>query len=321
MSHDDTSASPIGSVWTALLGVLVGVIVAVATITGHSVKRLSDVDLPDVAGEASLVVLALAWLMLSPRMTLSKAPGRAVTAAMVLLVAAGVSDVVDEFVIDIEPWSSSVENLAKVLGVALMGYGIYGFRRVARAREKGLIESREAFERASLTDVLTSLRNRAGLEVVVEQWLRDGVEFAVLVFDLDRFKRLNDEHGHVAGDEALVAFARVLGNNTRDGDVAARMGGDEFVALLRGADSDVAMSVATRVCREFEGHTVETDAGASLTLRASAGFAIRRAEDTRRLLLDRADSRMYAAKRRRHQTRSAPPVIDMESGPHDRPAR
>ena len=93
------------------------------------------------------------------------------------------------------------------------------------------------------TDPLTSLANRRSLEEAAGSMTNAGRPYVVAFADLDHFKRLNDEHGHDAGDRALQVFARILRDNVRPGDFPARYGGEEFVVIL----PDCSVSDATRV--------------------------------------------------------------------------
>jgi diguanylate cyclase (GGDEF)-like protein len=106
-----------------------------------------------------------------------------------------------------------------------------------------------AFERTQVqasTDVLTGLLNRRSLESRVRR-LPAGKPYAVVVADVDHFKRLNDTHGHDAGDRVLKAFAEVLRRSVRDGDHAARWGGEEFTIVLEGRDALAAFDVVERI--------------------------------------------------------------------------
>jgi diguanylate cyclase (GGDEF)-like protein/PAS domain S-box-containing protein len=161
---------------------------------------------------------------------------------------------------------------------------------------------REAFEqalvRAALHDQLTGLPGRSLFVHEVGLALSDrrgphGV--AVLFIDLDRFKRVNDEHGHATGDVVLVAIADRLRAAVRDGDLVARMGGDEFAVLVRGGAAPVAADVADRISRMLaEPMNVN---GPSLEVGASLGVAIAGPDDDAEDVLARADAAMYRAKR------------------------
>ncbi|MGE7138341.1 GGDEF domain-containing protein [Luteibacter sp. NPDC031894] len=147
------------------------------------------------------------------------------------------------------------------------------------------------------SDPLTGLLNRrawteAALDVL-DQGLARSV--AVLFFDLDHFKALNDRHGHAAGDKALVAVAGALRQELRPSDLLGRYGGEEFVALLQGVDRENAMQIATRLCRRVHRLDVHVDAADAL-LTVSIGVAMRTPADTVQSLVERADAAMYSAK-------------------------
>lgn len=100
---------------------------------------------------------------------------------------------------------------------------------------------------ASMTDPLTGLYNRRGLQLTLEQWQADQQPFAVIALDIDHFKRVNDTHGHAKGDLALQQLAQLMRENSREFDVLCRIGGEEFVMLLPGTGLDAAIRVAERL--------------------------------------------------------------------------
>ncbi|MGX8249266.1 GGDEF domain-containing protein, partial [Escherichia coli] len=100
-------------------------------------------------------------------------------------------------------------------------------------------------------DALTGVLNRRQLEAVLEQEFlragRQGWPLSVAFIDLDDFKKINDAHGHLTGDEVLRAFAGKLQGQLRNSDTVARFGGEEFVALLPNSSESVALDVIRRV--------------------------------------------------------------------------
>jgi diguanylate cyclase (GGDEF)-like protein len=162
------------------------------------------------------------------------------------------------------------------------------------------VEREQLFHKA-FYDELTGLPRRELMRDRIVQALRarrDGLlDVAVLFVDLDEFKAVNDGHGHAVGDEVLRGVAVRLAACVRDGDSAARVGGDEFAVLLseRVAESDV-IAVAARIVRSFDVPLIARDR--EVTLGASVGVALARAEDDADGLLRRADRAMYEAKRR-----------------------
>lgn len=116
----------------------------------------------------------------------------------------------------------------------------------------GRIEhSRAQLEHRSRIDTLTGLMNRRGLLETAEhlfvQRQRSQARLVVMFADLDKFKSINDTHGHAAGDEVLKRFSRILRGAIRNSDIAGRMGGDEFVLILSDTDVEQAERVAQRI--------------------------------------------------------------------------
>jgi diguanylate cyclase (GGDEF)-like protein len=122
-----------------------------------------------------------------------------------------------------------------------------------------------------------------------------GQPIALLFFDLDHFKVLNDRQGHAAGDRALVSVAQVLSNELRPSDLLGRYGGEEFVAMLHGVNQEQAMQVATRLCRRVHRLEIAVDQK-ELLLSVSIGLAMRSLGDTLETLVERADQAMYYVK-------------------------
>ena len=161
-----------------------------------------------------------------------------------------------------------------------------------QAQELSMVE-------AALTDTLTGLANRRCLADRLTAALgragRGEPPPAILLVDLDGFKAVNDEHGHRTGDAVLVEVANRLRGAVRGADTVARLGGDEFVVLCEGLDEAGAVEVSERVqVAVAQPIPLEED---EVTLDASIGVVVARADDAADELLDRADRAMYAAKR------------------------
>lgn len=114
--------------------------------------------------------------------------------------------------------------------------------------------------------------------------------------DLDHFKAINDSYGHPVGDEVLVWVAERMSSCLRDGDAVGRLGGEEFVVLLSGADSGVAVKAGERIRRALADSTIATRAG-HIRITASVGIATRiPSDETSSSILGRADEALYVAK-------------------------
>jgi len=169
--------------------------------------------------------------------------------------------------------------------------------RVKRLRD-ALVEANERLARQALIDDLTGLPNRRNglqtLQAAVSLGVRHGRALGIVRIDIDRFKAINDTHGHQAGDGVLAEIGRRLAGVLRGGDEVARWGGDEFVALLPDTDREGVPWAAERLRAAVAAEPVALD-GASVAVTVSVGWA-HWAGDTPDDLLLRADRALYAAK-------------------------
>ena len=161
-------------------------------------------------------------------------------------------------------------------------------------------EMEEKLQELARTDPLTALANRRSIiEAIETEFLRSkrfGSDTAVLMIDIDHFKRINDTHGHEAGDRALVALARSLKTIARVTDLVARFGGEEFVVLLVGTDLSGAVDMAERI-REAVAQIVLTSPSGDFRLTVSIGVApLLNEDDEWSDTMSRADRAMYRAK-------------------------
>ncbi len=173
----------------------------------------------------------------------------------------------------------------------------------AVAREQ-LAAERDLLARISGTDSLTGLANRRAWDEAAAKLLdgRDNVPAFVLSGDLDGLKVANDRYGHAAGDVLLRATANLLQSCVRDGDVVARIGGDEFAVLLLDADGRAAARIQASIRRAERVWRV-TEHGLSPRLSLGSAAVVANDVDGARQVVDR---RMYANKRRRASSAIAP---------------
>ncbi|WP_024326261.1 sensor domain-containing diguanylate cyclase [Thioalkalivibrio sp. AKL19] len=154
----------------------------------------------------------------------------------------------------------------------------------------------QRLERLATRDHLTGLWNRYRMEETIDQEVavaeRYGRPCALVMFDIDHFKRFNDTWGHDAGDEVLVTVARTVSTFMRDADLAGRWGGEEFLVLAANTGLEGATRLAERLRAAIAGLEIR-DYG---SVTASFGVAVYREGDQRRGIVKRADLALYAAK-------------------------
>ncbi|MBY5649751.1 GGDEF domain-containing protein [Rhizobium leguminosarum] len=185
------------------------------------------------------------------------------------------------------------------LVLLLAAKGLRLIDRLTQDRETLVGELRSAAQ----TDLLTGLYNRRGFEVAASALLTQAEhgsrEISVVLFDLDHFKKINDVHGHDAGDAVLRQVAGIARQNFRSFDLLVRHGGEEFLALLPDSTPDDAAIVAERVRLAIEAAEIPLPSGDVLKVTASFGCAGRANEVSNRNfedLVKRADLALYAAK-------------------------
>lgn len=166
---------------------------------------------------------------------------------------------------------------------------------VLKSNERMLRLARDVAELAAGTDSLTGLRNRRfainAFSEEIEKAKANSKPLSIALIDLDRFKTINDEHGHIAGDTVLCDFADLCRCVLRKRDVFARIGGEEFLLIMPNTDLGEAAVAVERLRSQAE--TTPSTAGIGYTL--SAGVALH-AGDTLEQLFHRADRALYRAK-------------------------
>jgi diguanylate cyclase (GGDEF)-like protein len=193
-----------------------------------------------------------------------------------------------------DPTDLDLLTFAIVEGALVCICAAYLFGSIA----KDLIAAR--YRRASLTDPLTGVANRRGFFNACERLLMRArftrEPTALIVFDLDRFKNINDKYGHDAGDEVLTSFCRLATSQMRPNDLFGRIGGEEFASLLPDTGWHDAISLAERVRKAFEASSHKCGQYA-LNTTVSVGVAISDKERSDlKTLLNVADQALYRAK-------------------------
>lgn len=166
---------------------------------------------------------------------------------------------------------------------------------IAALRER----NEQTQKKAAGTDALTGLANRAGFfelgSRLVARCLAEGTPFAVVAIDLDRFKSINDNHGHATGDAVLQSFATVARRSMRPNDVLGRIGGEEFVVLLHGSGMEAAVAIAERMRKSLQ-QAAEFVDGKRVGATMSAGVATSASSTSLEAVLKEADTALYRAK-------------------------
>jgi diguanylate cyclase (GGDEF)-like protein len=193
--------------------------------------------------------------------------------------------------------SAGTPQLGMVFAFLAMGLGLnFGFGGMV------LLRLVNRLRHLSLHDALTGVLNRRGLEQRLalerERQRRHSSPLALLSVDIDHFKRVNDRHGHAAGDAVLVGVARLLQREARAMDVVARMGGEEFCLLLPDTSREGALRLAERLLQAHREHRHDT-AGTPLAVTVTVSIGLALAEDPAEAEADlwrRVDAALYRAK-------------------------
>ena len=176
----------------------------------------------------------------------------------------------------------------------------YNFLSVLARRMRRGNTTISTYRRDSIMDALTTLYNRRWLDTMLprqmERCRASGHALSILLIDINNFKPFNDTYGHLAGDRVLYTVARTLTEHVRPGDMLARYGGDEFVALLPDADTCRGMEIAERLRTSVKEATGGSDWRDLPSVTISIGLAQMTAEHSPHELIEAADAELYAAK-------------------------
>lgn len=188
------------------------------------------------------------------------------------------------------------QSLAALSRLVVTQLELHRYTAQLQAYQKQLEEANARLEERSLTDKLTGIANRAGfdqrLHEEIERCKRYGSSLSLLMIDVDHFKKYNDAHGHLAGDEALAAVAHTMQEICRPVDLIARYGGEEFAVILPTTDRTGALQTAERLRQAI----AATPVGAG-SITVSIGTAtLDSTAKTPRQLIHEADKALYEAK-------------------------
>jgi diguanylate cyclase (GGDEF)-like protein/PAS domain S-box-containing protein len=169
-----------------------------------------------------------------------------------------------------------------------------------RQTEQELRESEKRYKELSITDSLTKLYNSrhfyTNLQLEMERAHRYHRPLALLMIDVDDFKKFNDTYGHLAGDKVLAKTGEVIRNALREADTGYRYGGEEFAVILPETAGPGAVQVAERIRKELAAMPLSLKAKTSRFITASMGVSVLQAKDKLSEFIKRADENLYAAK-------------------------
>ncbi|MEX2367198.1 MAG: diguanylate cyclase, partial [Pseudohongiellaceae bacterium] len=199
-----------------------------------------------------------------------------------------------------KPWLESELKAARDLGddlaILISAFEISRLNEDLRKERQALAKANKDLRELAYTDSLTGIMNRYRIEHMVQLMLANARRyhhtFSILLFDIDRFKKVNDTHGHEEGDRILKQLVQVLEMCLREGDQPGRWGGEEFVVLAPGTTLKGAIAFAERLRSEV----AASDFGLGSAITISIGVAQWQPEDTLKTLVNRADKAMYEAK-------------------------
>jgi diguanylate cyclase len=187
-----------------------------------------------------------------------------------------------------------------VAGVVLLTSRLHGMRERSRRQKAALSTALERIRELATRDELTACFNRrAMLERMAEESLRcvrNTTRMCLVLLDLDHFKRINDVHGHAAGDLVLRGFAEAARSQLRATDVLGRWGGEEFLLMLPACDIEQAQQCVTRVLNKLSSSRFEVGEGAVLAVTCSAGLTQCAGGESIVAAIERADKALYRAK-------------------------
>jgi|SRR5690554_1851423 len=163
-------------------------------------------------------------------------------------------------------------------------------------KQQQLMRLNEQLQRLATTDELTQLENRRSFEETLEYQLalqkRQAGQAGLMLLDIDHFKKINDIHGHSAGDDVLRRVGKILREQVRDIDTPARIGGEEFVVLMPSADFQGLLTAAERIRQKIANTRWQHG-----TVTLSIGITMLHESDDRERVLQRVDKALYHAKR------------------------
>lgn len=188
-----------------------------------------------------------------------------------------------------------LQSFAAAFSLTLFFIAIFNLEKTVNERylEKRAKELEELYRKDQLTGLWNRYRIKEFLKMAIDRLNRERAVPGILLIDLDNFKKINDNYGHIEGDRVLMSFAALISNNIRDVDLAGRWGGEEFIVIFSNTSISGLNVVANKLLNAVQNH----DFGLADKVTASIGSTLAVAGDTELTLLDRADNALYKAKK------------------------
>lgn len=241
----------------------------------------------------SLLMLALAWRAIRNGIPLARSIFVTLLATVVAVFA---TDLYDMGLIEGGWWVNAGGTGLVIVWLGMMAVSLIRRTGDYRRQLEDAARRQQLLQRAADTDILTGLPNRASLDQHLVGRMQSGHDFSLLFVDIDRFKAINDQHGHAAGDTVLRAVAHELARSLRGDDYVARYGGEEFVVVASHTGDGEAWALAERMRERVAAIGIDWQGG-HLPVTVSIGVAAPSEGNDIRELMARADAAMYAAKR------------------------
>ena len=285
-----------GKLAITIASISIVLLVAIVLIHAIAFERLSEIAIGEVVTESLVAAAAFAIALFATGLSQRNLDTALLVAGAECFYFGSILDLLDKVYIG-PAYFGVVEDGAGFLGFLLLCWGFNLFLRQQRALLREVEATKDRLAELSITDGLTGLYNsRHFYDRLAEEVTRShryGRTFSVLLFDIDNFKRHNDEFGHLSGDKVLKRLGKTVRLILRDHDSGYRYGGEEFTVILPETDVDQASIVAERLRMRFSEERFEN--GVSKTI--SIGVSEYTSGEESSSLVKRADEAMYAAKR------------------------
>ncbi len=255
----------------------------------YSFEVTGEYELYSIISEGFVMLLSLAGVFIIQNLKDIKVVYTPLMLGFTTLFISLMTDTLDEMLEQSNFVTTVFEDLFQMIGYMLLVVGLWRWIIYSRSLTKQL-------HQLATTDHLTGANNRRSFGDAFNHEMNRAIRYAnalsLIVFDLDRFKGVNDTYGHDAGDAVLKQIAELVRSHIRTTDIFARTGGEEFAILIPATDLKGAKIVAEKLRAEFERNTIDPVG----TVTASFGVAKFKAGENKEGLLKRADTALYEAK-------------------------